>query len=83
MLDLAMGTASNELLYGKGGYLYALLFVHKHVKPDDTELTDIATKVAMQIIKEGREHKCGALLDIAFLTLNISPQVQVHLPPHV
>ena len=73
MFELAMGTQSNELLYGKAGtvlfaetsafltcfigYLYSLLFVLRHVKPDDAELSDLAMKIALQIVKEGREKK--------------------------
>ena len=39
------------------GYLYSLLFVLRHVKPDDAELSDLAMKIALQIVKEGREKK--------------------------
>lgn len=97
--DIAMGTPSNELLYGKAGacpdmalrcscsccvcvcaaevisltseqcswltscvgYLYSLLFALKHIKPDDAELADLAMKIALQIIKEGRERKYVSL----------------------
>lgn len=40
------------------GYLYALLWALQYVKPDDEELSDLAMKTALQIVKEGRERKC-------------------------
>ena len=43
------------------GYLYSLLFALKHIKPDDAELADLAMKIALQIIKEGRERKYVSL----------------------
>lgn len=57
------------------GYLYSLLFALKHIKPDDAELTDLAMKVALQIVKEGREKKY-----VSFICLSIpSFPVVAHL----
>lgn len=47
----------NELLYGRAGYLYALLFVRKHCEwgEEKVSLDELITKVCQEIIKEGQQ----------------------------
>ena len=42
-----MPPGEDELLYGRAGYLYSLLFLHKHVEP----MTDAAPVVGIPVIQ--------------------------------
>ncbi|XP_072944196.1 lanC-like protein 2 isoform X2 [Epargyreus clarus] len=50
-----MEDSPDELLYGKSGYLYALLFVNKHVSGKDIIPSNHIEKVVASIIKSGKQ----------------------------
>lgn len=51
-----MNESPDEILYGKTGYLYALLLVNKHVGGKEVIPANHIEKVVNAILKSGKQH---------------------------
>eukprot|EP00051_Salpingoeca_urceolata_P013026 m.162856 g.162856 ORF g.162856 m.162856 type:complete len:426 (+) comp17675_c0_seq5:67-1344(+) len=56
----------NELLYGRAGYLYALLFVRRHVGEHGPLLAAAVDDVVSQLLRYGREARRGGPFSLAY-----------------